>query len=176
MVTRRFNAADAVVVTVTRLDAGTAHNVIPNHATLRGTMRTLSREHRQLVQRLMRETADGIAAAHGVSAEVEITEGFPVTLCDDRAVSLGRAVTQDVLGAESWKDLPAPIMGAEDFSYVLEQVPGAMFFLGVAPSGENWSQCCGIHSSRMMVDESALPRGTAILAGCATHFLEQGFA
>jgi hippurate hydrolase len=176
MVTRRFNAADAVVVTVTRLDAGTAHNVIPNHATLRGTMRTLSREHRQLVQRLMRETADGIAAAHGVSAEVEITEGFPVTLCDDRAVSLGRAVTQDVLGAESWKDLPAPIMGAEDFSYVLEQVPGAMFFLGVAPSGENWSQCCGIHSSRMMVDESALFRGTAILAGCATHFLEQGFA
>lgn len=175
MVTRRFNAADAVVVTVTRLDAGTAHNVIPNHATLRGTMRTLSREHRQSVQRLMRETASGIAAAHGVSANVEITEGFPVTLCDERAVSLGRAVTHDLLGAENWKDLSAPIMGAEDFSYVLERVPGAMFFLGVAPSGEDWSQCCGIHSSRMMVDESALPRGTAILAGCAMRFLERGF-
>lgn len=175
MVTRRFNAADAVVVTVTILDAGTAHNVIPDHATLRGTMRTLSREHRHLVQRLMRETASGIATAHGVAAEVEITEGFPVTLCDGRAVSLGRAVTHDVLGAESWKDMPAPIMGAEDFAYVLEQVPGAMFFLGVAPSGEDWSQCCGIHSSRMMVDESALPCGTAVLAGCAIHFLERGF-
>ena len=175
MVTRRFNAADAVVVTVTRLDAGTAHNVIPDHATLRGTMRTLSRDHRQLVQRLMRETADGIAAAHGVTAQVEITEGFPVTLCDARAVSFGRMVTHEVLGPESWKDLAAPIMGAEDFAYVLEKVPGAMFFLGVAPNGEDWSQCCGIHSNRMMVDESALPRGTAVLAGCATRFLERGF-
>lgn len=175
MVTRRFNAADAVVVTVTRLDAGTAHNVIANHATLRGTMRSLSRENRQLVHRLVAETAQGIAAGHGVTAEIEITEGFPVTLCDERAVALGRMVTQDVLGPEGWKDLPAPIMGAEDFSYVLEKTPGAMFFLGVAPSGEDWSQCCGIHSSRMMVDETALPRGTAVLAGCATHFLEHGF-
>jgi hippurate hydrolase len=66
-------------------------------------------------------------------------------------------------------------MGAEDFSYVLEKVPGAMFFLGVAPDGEDWSQCCGIHSSRMMVDETALPLGTAVLAGCAARFLERGF-
>jgi metal-dependent amidase/aminoacylase/carboxypeptidase family protein len=95
-----------------------------------------------------------------------------MTLC---AVSLGRAATHDVLGPDSWKDLPAPIMGAEDFSYILEQVPGAMFFLGVAPNGEDWSQCCGIHSSRMMVDETALPLGTAVLAGCAVRFLEQGF-
>jgi amidohydrolase len=175
MVTRRFNAADAVVVTVTRLDAGTAHNVIANHATLRGTMRTLSRGNRQLVHRLLAETAQGIAAAHGVTADIEITEGFPVTICDERAVALGRAATHDMLGPDSWKDLPAPIMGAEDFSYVLEKVPGAMFFLGVAPSGEDWSQCCGIHSSRMMVDETALPLGTAVLAGCAMRFLEQGF-
>lgn len=175
-VTRRFNAADAVVVTVTMLDAGTAHNVIADHGVLRGTMRTLSSENRQLVHRLMHETANGIAAAHGLTAKVEITEGFPVTLCDERAVSLGRTVTQDMLGADSWKDLPAPIMGAEDFAYVLEKVPGAMFFLGVAPSGEDWSQCCGIHSSRMMVDEGALPLGTAVMAGCAMQFLQQGFA
>ncbi len=175
MVTRRFNAADAVVVTVTQMDAGTAHNVIPNHATLRGTIRTLSPEHRQILPHLMRETASGIAAAHGVTAEVGITEGFPVTLCDQRAVSLGRAVTHELLGPESWKDLPAPIMGAEDFAYVLEKMPGAMFFLGVAPNGEDWRQCCGIHSSRMMVDETAMPIGTAIMAGCALRFLERGF-
>lgn len=175
MVTRRFNAADAVVVTVTRLDAGTAHNVIPDHATLRGTMRTLSPGNRQLVQRLIGETAVGIAAAHGAAAQVEITEGFPVTMCDPRAAALGRAVTCEVLGPDAWNDLPAPIMGAEDFAYVLDQIPGAMFFLGVAPSGADWTRCCGIHSSRMMVDETALPRGTAILAGCALSFLEQGF-
>lgn len=176
MVTRRFNAADAVVVTVTQLDAGTAHNVIADHATLKGTMRTLSPGHRTKVQELMHETAAGIAQAHGVEAEVVITEGFPVTICDGRAVELGKSVTLDALGESAWRDLPAPIMGAEDFAYILEKVPGAMFFLGVAPEGDNWSSCCGIHSSRMHVDESALPNGTAVLSGCALRFLEHGFA
>lgn len=176
MVTRRFNAADAVVVTVTQINAGTAHNIIADHATLQGTLRTLSPGHRSMVHELLHEVAGHIAAAHGVAAMAEITEGFPVTICDARAVDIGRAVTHDLLGPENWKDLPAPIMGAEDFAYVLEKIPGAMFFLGVAQSGENWSQCCGIHSSRMMVDEAALPLGTAILAGCAARYLDRGFA
>ena len=66
-------------------------------------------------------------------------------------------------------------MGAEDFSYVLEKVPGMMAFLGVAESGADWRHCCAIHSSHMMVDESVLPRGAAFLAGCATRFLERGW-
>ena len=176
MVTRRFNAADAVVLTITQIEAGTAHNIIPDHASLRGTMRTLSPHNRAKLHQLMREVASGIAAAHGQGAQVTVTEGFPVTICDERAVALGRSVVQSALGEASWRDLPAPIMGAEDFAYVLEKVPGAMFFLGVAQQGDDWRQCCGIHSSRMMVDESALPHGTATLAGCALHFLERGFA
>jgi hippurate hydrolase len=66
-------------------------------------------------------------------------------------------------------------MGAEDFSYVLEKVPGAMFFLGVAREGEDWANCCAIHSTRMMIDESVMPRGAALLAGFAERFLEAGF-
>jgi metal-dependent amidase/aminoacylase/carboxypeptidase family protein len=66
-------------------------------------------------------------------------------------------------------------MGAEDFSYVLEKVPGMMAFLGVAESGADWRHCCAIHSSHMMVDETVLPRGTAFLAGCASRFLERGW-
>jgi hippurate hydrolase len=80
-----------------------------------------------------------------------------------------------VFEGQRFHRLGAPIMGAEDFSYVLEKVPGAMFFLGVAHDGADWRQCCGIHSSRMVVDESAMPLGTALLAGCATRFLERGF-
>ncbi|NMW32534.1 amidohydrolase [Altererythrobacter sp. RZ02] len=175
MVTRRFNASDAVVVTVTQLNAGTAHNVIPDHASLSGTIRTLSPENRSEVQKLMRQVATGIADAHGLSADITITEGFPVTICDARAVAIGQAVTEATLGVHAWRNLPAPIMGAEDFAYLLEKVPGAMFFLGVAPEGDNWASCCGIHSPRMHVDETALPHGTAILAGCAIHFLENGF-
>ena len=67
-------------------------------------------------------------------------------------------------------------MGAEDFAYLLEKAPGAMFFLGVANEGEDWRSCCAIHSPRMHVDENALPKGTAMLAGCALKFLDEGFA
>ena len=175
MVTRRFNAADAVVVTVTMIEAGTAHNVIPDRVSLRGTIRTLTPRNRETVRELIEETARGVAAGYGVAAEVTITPGFPVTLCDERAVALGREVAGQLFGDGAWKPMPAPIMGAEDFSYVLEQVPGAMFFLGVAHEGDDWRSCCGIHSSRMMVDESVLPRGSALLAGCALRYLERGF-
>lgn len=175
MVTRRFDAASAVVVTVTQVHTGTAHNVIPDEAMLAGTIRTLSPEHRAKAHELLAETARATASAHGVEADCTITPGFPVTLCDARAVALGAKVARGLGGEEGWRDLPAPIMGAEDFSYVLEKVPGAMFFLGVAPEGEDWSQCCAIHSPRMHVDESALPTGAAMLAGCALEFLEHGF-
>jgi hippurate hydrolase len=67
-------------------------------------------------------------------------------------------------------------MGAEDFSYVLEKVPGAMFFLGVAHAGADWQACHSIHSTRMVVDESALPSGAALLAGLAQRFLERGWS
>jgi len=175
MVTRRFDAASAVVVTVTQMHTGTAHNVIPDEATLAGTIRTLSPEHRVKAHALLEATAADTTRASGVEAECTIIPGFPVTICDARAVALGAKVARELGGEEGWRDLPTPIMGAEDFSYVLEKVPGAMFFLGVAPEGEDWSQCCAIHSPRMHVDESALPRGAAMLAGCALEFLERGF-
>ena len=174
MVTRRFEATEAVVVTVTQLDAGTAHNVIPDHALLKGTIRTLSLEKRQAVWADIRRTAENIAAAHDCSAEVTVTEGFPPTVNDPRAVALAEAVATS-LADGAFTHLPTPMMGAEDFSYVLEKVPGMMAFLGVAGAGADHSQCCGIHSTRMIVDESVLPRGTAFLAGCATRFLERGW-
>ena len=174
MVTRKFNAHDPVVVTISRIEAGSAHNVIADRAVLRGTMRSLSAEHRRQLRAAVHQLAEGIASAHGLSAQVTITEGFPVTLCDPRAVSFGEAAARALWGEDAFLRLPDPIMGAEDFSYVLEQVPGAMFFLGVAPHGDDWTRCCGIHSARMMVDEAVLPRGAALLAALGQRFLEQG--
>ena len=176
LVTRQFDAHDAVVVTITRIDASTAHNVIADRVTLRGTMRTLSTAHRARLREAVEQLAMGIAAAHGLGAEVTVTEGFPVTTCDARAVNFGESVAQTMFGAAGFHRLPAPIMGAEDFAYVLEKVPGAMFFLGVAPEGADWGSCCGIHSTRMMVDESVMPNGAAFLAGLAERFLANGFA
>lgn len=174
MVTRRFDAAEAVVVTVTQLDAGTAHNIIPDRVRLKGTIRTLSPGNRGAVAQAIRHLAENIAGAHECTAEVTITEGFPPTVNDARAVALAEAVAT-ALPDGAFMHLPAPIMGAEDFSYVLEKVPGMMAFLGVAEAGADFRQCCGIHSSRMLVDETVLPRGSAFLAGCATLFLERGW-
>jgi amidohydrolase len=175
MVTRKFDAADAVVVTISQISGGTAHNVIADRTLLTGTMRTLSAGHRSRVHEAVEQLAMGIAAAHGLAAEVTVTEGFPVTVCNGQAVSFGERVAQDLFGEAGFHRMPAPIMGAEDFAYVLEKVPGAMFFIGFAHEGEDWSRCCGIHSTRMMLDETVLPRGTAYLAGLAERFLEQGF-
>ena len=175
LVARQFDAHDPVIATVARIEAGTAHNIIADSATLRGTLRTLSQRHRAKLHEAVERLANGIAAAHGAEARVTITPGFPVTHCDPRAVALGEAVTGALFGSEAFRRLDQPIMGAEDFSYVLEKVPGAMFFLGVAHDGADWQACPAIHSPRMVVDETVLPRGAALLAGCAEQFLARGW-
>jgi len=175
MVTRQFDAHDPVIVTITMMEAGTAHNVIPDRVALRGTMRTLSRENRARLPEAVRLLAAGIAGAHGLTAEVTVTEGFPVTICDPRAVDLAERVSRRMFGEQAFLRLDAPIMGAEDFAYVLDKVPGAMLFLGVSHQGEDWTKCCGIHSTRMMLDESVMPQGSALLAGLAESFLADGF-
>ncbi|MFM6931628.1 MAG: M20 family metallopeptidase [Novosphingobium sp.] len=176
MVTRQFNVHDPVVVTVASVSAGSAHNVIPDRAVLKGTMRSLSPASRTQLREAVELLAVGIAGAHGLTAQVTILEGFPVTICDGAAVRFGENVSRDMLGDGGFQRLADPIMGAEDFAYVLEKVPGAMFFLGVAPQGDNWASCCGIHSTRMMIDEGAMPIGSALLAALGERFLAEGFA
>ncbi|MCK9540624.1 MAG: M20 family metallopeptidase [Novosphingobium sp.] len=176
MVTRKFTVMDPVVVTISRIEAGSTHNVIADTARMLGTMRSLSAKSRARLRQEVELLATCIAAAHGLTAQVTVEEGFPVTVCDAHAVDLGEQVAKGLFGENAFRRLADPIMGAEDFSYVLEKVPGAMFFIGFAHAGEDWRQCCGIHSSRMMLDESVMPQGAAFLAGLATRFLETGFA
>jgi hippurate hydrolase len=175
LITRQFDAHDPVVVTIARIEGGTAHNVIADRAMLNGTMRTLSPHHRARLHGAVTRLAEGIAAAHGLEAQVRIEPGFPVTICDPRAVAFGAGVVRAELGEAAWKLMERPIMGAEDFSYVLEKVPGAMFFIGVAHEGADWHSCCGIHSPRMVLDEAVLPQGAALLAALGETFLERGW-
>jgi amidohydrolase len=174
-VTRQVSVFDPCVVTIGEIKGGTTDNVIPDVATLFGTIRTLSRPRRLSVQAGLKQLAEGIAAAHGASAEVTFTEGFPVTVCDDRAVALGEAVATDLFGPSQWKRLDAPIMGAEDFAYVLEKTPGAMFFLGAAHEGADYRSCCPIHSTRMVLDDSVMAKGAAFHAAIAEQFLSEGW-
>jgi amidohydrolase len=175
MITRKFSVFDPAVLTVARIDSGTTFNVVPDSAEIEGTMRSLSATSRERLRENLRLVAAGIAGAHGLACDIELIEGFPVTVCDARAVDLGKQVATGLFGAESFLALDNPVMGAEDFSYLLEKVPGAMFFLGASREGEDWTRCCGIHSTRMMLDEAVMPKGAAMLAGLAEAFLAKGF-
>ncbi len=175
MVTRKISVFEPAVVTVAKIVAGTVNNVIPETALMEGTIRTLSARQRARVAEELQRLAPGIAAAHGARAEVEIIQGFPVTVCDGRAVRFGEAVITDLFGADQWRTMDSPIMGAEDFAYVLEKVPGAMFFLGASHEGDDWRQCCGLHSNHMVLDDSVMARGAAAHAAIAERFLSEGF-
>ncbi len=174
-VTRAVPVFDPAVVTIGKIEAGTTDNVVPETAFLLGTIRTLSPERRKAIQQGIQRVAVGIGQAHGASVSVEFEQGFPVTVCDPQAVSFGQQVAHELFGAEGWQTLPSPIMGAEDFSYVLEKVPGAMFFLGASAEGSDWQSCCPVHSNRMVLDESVMARGMAFHAAIAERFLERGF-
>ncbi len=159
MVTRRVPAFDPVVVTIARITAGTTNNVIPEIAELEGTIRSFSESSRKIAHEGLARIASHVAAAHGCEAELNIVPGFPVTLCDGRAVDLARRTVHRMFGEARWLAMPTPVMGAEDFSYVLNKVPGAMVFLGATPQGGDFRTCCALHSNRMVLDENVMASG-----------------
>jgi hippurate hydrolase len=171
MIGRRINAFDPAVVTVARIEAGTTTNVIPETAVLAGTIRSMSEATRSAVHARIREVAAGIASAHGASAEVAIEPGYPVTLNDPAITELVREVAIDLIGADDVVTMPAPNMGAEDFSYVLQRIPGMMAFLGARPRDVAEEEAPQNHSNHVVFDESALPIGVAMHVAVARRVL-----
>jgi len=174
-ITRRIDITDPVVVTVAKIDGGSTNNVIPEAANLLGTIRSLSEESREAVHAGTTRIAENIARAHECQAEVKIERGFPVTVCDARAVGVAERAIGSLFGADAWTTMTAPIMGAEDFSYVLQRVPGAMMFLGVCPEGQLWKTACPCHSNKMVLNEAMLARGVAAHCAIVERFLARGF-
>ncbi|HEY3637124.1 MAG TPA: M20 family metallopeptidase [Rhizomicrobium sp.] len=175
LVTRRIPVFDPVIMTIARITSGTTNNVIPETAELEGTIRSFSEASRKLAHDGLHRVSENIATAHGTTAKVEIIPGFPVTLCDGRAVAVAKNAAQSLFGEAGWTTLANPVMGAEDFSYVLQKVPGAMLFLGAVPEGGDPATCCGLHSNRMMLDETVMARGAAMHCAVAETFLAEGF-
>ena len=175
LVTRRVDAFDPAVITIARIIAGTTSNVIPEEAELYGTVRTVSDRTRREVHDAVRRLAEGIAAAHGAEARVELETGFPVTVNDVDAAAFALDTAGLLLGPGSVRRLPAPVMGAEDWSYVLQQVPGAMAFLGTRPPGVD-GPVAPNHSNRMVLDEEAMATGIAVHAGIALRWLDRGLS
>jgi amidohydrolase len=171
LVTRRINAFDPVVVTITKINAGTTNNVIPEHVEMVGTLRAVSEGGRKQAVDAITRLVEGIAGAYDMRARLHVEPGYPVTVNNDDSAAFTLRVATDLLGAEGSARMPAPVMGAEDFSYVLQQRPGAMAFLGVCPPGEHPARAHACHSNRMMLDEQALGAGVAMYAALAIEYL-----
>ena len=171
MVTRRVDAFDPAVVTIAHIDAGTTTNIIPETAFVEGTIRTASEATRALVHAGVRRVVEGICAAHGAIAELEIIPGYPVTLNDPGFTAFAAEVAAEVLGTDAVVELASPIMGAEDFSYVLQRVPGAMFFVGARPPEEDPATAPQNHSNRVVFHEPAMAVGAAVYAAVALRHL-----
>jgi hippurate hydrolase len=171
MVGRRVDVFDPAVVTIAHMTAGTTTNVIAESAYLGGTMRTVSEATRLAVRGEVRRVADGIAAAHGASVQVDIEPGYPVTLNDADFTGMVVDEARSLLGDGRVSVMPAPIMGAEDFSYVLEKVPGAMAFLGARPDDLDPLTAPANHSNRVVFDESAMAVGVATHVAVALRHL-----
>ncbi|MEM9177532.1 MAG: M20 family metallopeptidase [Myxococcota bacterium] len=168
-VTRQIPPTDPGVLTVSQIHGGTTSNVIPDVVRLNGTMRALSDRTRAKLLEALPRICEGIAATHQAEAVVDIQGGYPVVMNDPGFDAFARETVAELLGERAPIVLPAPIMGAEDFAYVLNRAPGAMMLLGVKPPGERDPAPC--HSSRMMLDEEAMALGSALHATIATRYL-----
>lgn len=174
MVTRRIDVFDPAVVTVARITAGTTNNVIPESAELFGTVRTVSEATRTKVLEGVRRVAGSIAHAHECDVEVDLEAGYPVTVNDDDFADFTAGVATELLGEDRVHIMPAPIMGAEDFSYVLQRVPGTMAFLGACPPGVDHETAPPNHSNRVVFDEEAMVTGVAMYVAVALRHLAAG--
>jgi len=174
MVTRRFDVFDPVVITVGSLHAGTANNVIPDTATFSATVRSFSAQARSRLEaetvRLIRDIAHG----HGLAADAEYVRGYPVTVNDADEAAFATAVVSDMFGADRARTRAFPLTGGEDFSYVLEQVPGAFVLLGACPPGTDPKTAPSNHSAAAAFDDSVLADGTALYAELALRRLARG--
>ena len=173
MVTRRINVFDPVVVTVTRIRAGTTTNVIPESVHLQGTLRAVSENGRRLATEGIERVACSIAEAHEMHADVTVVPGYPVTVNDDAFAGFTLDVGRQLVGPGLVFEMPTPAMGAEDFSYVLQQRPGALAFLGVCPVGVSPKHAHSCHSNRMLINEDGMQTGIAMHVAMTLSFFAE---
>lgn len=164
---RRINPVRPAVISIGSVHAGKASNIIPNEVEINGTIRSYDDETRQQLWKEL-EKALGVARVFGGDYELDIQKGFPATYNDPKIAGLVCQVAKEMLGPDGLHP-SEPGMGAEDFSYMAREAPGAMFMLGAQIGQENRPH----HNPTFDLDESAFPIGAAILAETACRLLKQ---
>ena len=167
MVGRDIDPMRSGMLTVAHIEAGTTNNIIPPSAFMEGTIRTLDETTRATIHAGVERVANGTATAHGCTCSCELIAGYPVTINHQEQAELTGAVATALLGEDRFVAMQRGKLAAEDFSYVLQQVPGAMAFLGVSPEELEPHTAAPNHSNLMQVNESALSNGVAMYAAMA---------
>jgi amidohydrolase len=154
IVARNVDPLEAAVISICVFQAGSTDNVIPQTALLRGTARSLTPEVRDLLERRLHEVVTGTAQLYGASAKLTYRRDYPVTRNHERQAAFAASVAGQVVGNERVDDRVAPVMGAEDFSFMLEARPGAFIFVGNGDSA-------GLHHPAYDFNDEVIPIGTS---------------
>jgi amidohydrolase len=170
-VTRKFDIFDPIVVTVGSFHAGTKENIIPDTAHFDATIRTFSQATQDKVRPVLLDLVQGIARAHGVQVEAEFHGLYPVTSNDEAAYDTVARTVGELFGEDRFVRMPNPLAGAEDFSRILQEVPGAMVFLGATIEGRDFETTPYNHSPEAAFDDRVLPDGAALLTRLALGHL-----
>lgn len=164
---RTVSPIDSVVVTVGRIHAGSAKNVIPESAHLEGTIRTLRAETRTEATHRLKLIADQVATAYGCRADVDLQEGYPVTSNDPELVDHFNKVAQETIGAERVGHVDEPSMGGEDFSFYGHHVPACFYLLGLLPDGEDPLRIPQLHQPTFDFNDGAIATGVEMMCRLA---------
>ncbi|MFB6435924.1 M20 family metallopeptidase [Streptomyces sp. NPDC056411] len=170
-ITRTFDVFDPVILSVGTFHAGTQQNVIPETAVFEATVRSFSDAAQARVKDGTVEVCRGIAAAYGVGVDAEFVETYPVTVNDHAEVEFAADTIRTALGEERFVPQAQPLQGSEDFSRVLDEVPGAMLFLGAPPAGADPERSANNHSPLAAFDDAVLADGAAVYAELAARRL-----
>jgi amidohydrolase len=154
IVARNVDPLEAAVISICQFNAGTADNIIPHTARLSGTARSLTPEVRDVLEQRVREVVEGMAKLHGAKVKLVYKRDYPVTRNHERQAAFAASVAAAVVGRERVDDAVAPVMGAEDFSFMLEARPGAFIFVGNGDSA-------GLHHPAYDFNDEAIPFGTS---------------
>jgi hippurate hydrolase len=157
IVARNVDPLESAVVSTTFMRAGDAFNVLPQTAELRGTVRTFKPAVQDMIERRMGEIAHGVATMHGATARLVYVRGYPPTLNHAEQTAFAAKVAASISGADAVNTEAAPVMGAEDFSFMLEARPGAFVFVGNGSTA-------GLHHPAYDFDDSLIPVGVSYWA------------
>jgi amidohydrolase len=145
---------ESAVISVCMFQAGHTDNVIPQHALLRGTARSLTKEVRELLHKRIGEVVEGTARLYGASAKITYTNGYPVVVNHERQTAFAADVAREIAGKDKVDIEVAPVMGAEDFAFMLQERPGAFIFVGNGDSA-------GLHHPAYDFNDETIPIGTS---------------